>query len=127
MLAGVPKTMPALAYAQAVQERAARAGCDWDKPDAIVDKVAEELGELRRAESVRRREEEFGDLLFAMVGAAQRMGVEAEEALRGANARFYGRFSHLEQALRQRGASFADMPEDAKLELWRQAKPAEGG
>src|SRR5690606_25005727 len=76
MLAGIPRTMPALAYAQAVQERAARAGFRWDDPDRVLDKVAEELEELRREESPRRREEEFGDLLFALVGAAQRLGVE---------------------------------------------------
>jgi tetrapyrrole methylase family protein / MazG family protein len=126
MLAGVPKTMPALAYAQAVQGRAARAGFDWDAPDAILDKVMEELAELRQEASAERREEEFGDLLFAMVGTAQRMGVEAEVALRGANERFARRFGDVERQLREQGKTLAEMPEAEKLALWEQAKADKG-
>ncbi|MEX2430831.1 MAG: nucleoside triphosphate pyrophosphohydrolase, partial [Dehalococcoidia bacterium] len=127
MLAGVPKTMPALAYAQAVQGRAVRAGFDWDAPDAVLDKVAEELAELREETAAARREEEFGDLLFAMVGAAHRMGVQTEEALRGANARFSQRFGRVEAAVRRQGIRLADLPEAEKLALWAQAKAEEEG
>lgn len=122
MLSGVSRAMPALAYAQAALSRARRAGFDWDSPDSSFDKVAEEAAEIRAAETPRRREEEFGDLLLALVGAAQTMGVDAEEALRGANDRFAGRFRRVESSARQEGASLADMPLARKVALWERAK-----
>jgi tetrapyrrole methylase family protein/MazG family protein len=125
MLAGVPKSMPALAYAEAVLGRARRAGFDWDDPDHIFEKIGEELRELQEAAPGRRREEELGDVLLAVVGAAHRMGVNAEEALRGANARFYGRFTHVESAVRGTGQTIAGTPTAEKLALWEQAKAAE--
>ena len=81
--------------------------------------------EIRAAETPRRREEEFGDLLLALVGAAQTMGVDAEEALRGANARFAGRFRLVESAARKEGAALADMPLSRKIALWQRAKANE--
>ena len=125
MLAGVPKSMPALAYAEAVLGRARRAGFDWDDPHHIFEKIGEELRELQEAAPGRRREEEMGDVLLAAVGAARHMGVNAEEALRGANARFYGRFTHVESAVRGTGRTIADTPTAEKLALWEQAKAAE--
>ncbi len=125
MLAGVPKAMPALAYAGSVLGRARRAGFDWDDPDAIFDKVAEELRELNEATSETRREEELGDLLLAVAGAAVRMGIDPEQALRGANGRFYARFGRVEAEVRAQGTTMADMPTDAKLALWEQAKAIE--
>ncbi len=92
-LDGVPKTMPALAYAQAVQARAARAGLDGRSPASTPPAMAEELARLKAAAPAR-REEGLGDLLFSLVGAAREMGVEAEEALRLANGRFYRRAAH---------------------------------
>lgn len=127
MLAGVSASMPALAYAEAVLGRARRAGFDWDDPDRSFEKLSEEIEELRTADSPQRREEEFGDVLFALVGAAHRMGVDAEQALRGANGRFYRRFAAVEDAARRDGAALAEMPEARKLALWEQAKQADGG
>ncbi len=124
MLAGVPSTMPALAYAQAVLARARRAGFDWDDPDAAFDKVAEELAELRDATSAARREEEFGDLLFALVGAGHRLGIDAEQALRGASGRFYRRFGWVETELRKRDTTLAGASAAEKLSAWEQAKVA---
>ena len=96
ILDGVPKSMPALAQAQAVQQRAAHAGFDWDDVSDVLDKLAEEVGELAESESAAEREAEFGDLLFAAVNAARWMDLDAEEALRKANARFYRRFALME-------------------------------
>ena len=124
MLSGVSRTMPALAYAQSVLSRARRAGFDWDDPDAVFDKVAEETAELRAGETPKRREEEFGDLLLALVGAAHRMEIDAEQALRGANDRFAARFGRVEDAAREDGLTLAEMPTDAKLTLWERAKAA---
>ncbi|CAI7989180.1 Nucleoside triphosphate pyrophosphohydrolase, partial [Geodia barretti] len=82
ILDGVPKAMPAMGYAQAVQGRAARMGFDWDAYPGVLDKVVEELRELETAESDDAREMELGDLLFSMVNASRWMGIEAETALR---------------------------------------------
>lgn len=96
-LDGVPKTMPALAYAQAVQSRAARAGLDGQGPVSTPQMMAEELARLK-ASAPDRREEGLGDLLFSLVGAAREMGVEAEEALRRANGRFYRWAAHTDES-----------------------------
>ena len=125
MLAGVSRAMPALAYAHSVLSRARRAGFDCDDPDAVFDKVAEEAAELRASETPTRREEEFGDLLLALVGAAHRMDIDPEQALRGANDRFTARFQRVEESARLDGRTLAEMPTDAKLALWEQAKALE--
>ena len=127
MLGGVPRAMPALAYAYAVLGRARRAGFDWDDPDTIFDKLAEEVRELAEAAPGPRAEEELGDVLLAVAGAAVRMGLDPEQALRGANARFYDRFTHIEEALRDRGTTLADAPTADKLALWEEAKRAQSG
>ena len=87
--------------------------------------MAEELRELNEATSETRREEELGDLLLAVAGAAVRMGIDPEQALRGANGRFYARFGRVEAEVRAQGVTMADMPTDAKLALWEQAKAIE--
>jgi tetrapyrrole methylase family protein/MazG family protein len=122
MLDGVPRAMPALAYAGAVLARARRAGFDWDTGDGAFAKVAEEAGELRDATDAAEREREFGDLLQALVGAGLRMGLDAEQALRGANARFAARFGRMERALRERGEELAALPEPERLARWEAAK-----
>ena len=124
MLAGVSTNMPALAYAQAVVARARRAGFDWDDPDTVFDKVAEELAEVRAAPTLQRREEELGDLLFALGAAAHRLGVDAEQALRGANARFATRFGRVEAEMRERGTTLSEVPAAEKLAAWERAKAA---
>jgi len=125
MLDGVPKAMPALAYANSVLGRARRAGFDWDDPDAIFDKIAEELRELTQVDTDERREEEFGDVLLAAVGAAVRMGIDPEVALRGANSRFYERFRYVERAVRHTGKTLNETSTQHKLALWEEAKVTE--
>ena len=122
ILDGVPKNMPALAYAQAVQARAERAGFDWDGFEGVLDKVAEELAEIEAAGSDAERERELGDLLFSAVNAARWLGIEAEASLRGANRRFYGRFVIMERLSRERGVSFDALAMDEKEALWEEAK-----
>ena len=122
ILDGVPKNMPALAYAQAVQGRAERAGFDWDDFQGVLDKVAEELAEIEAAGSDEEREMELGDLLFSVVNAARWLGIEAEASLRGANRRFYGRFVIMERLSRERGVSFDALTMDEKEALWQEAK-----
>ena len=122
ILDGVPKNMPALAYAQAVQGRAERAGFDWDSFQGVLDKVTEELAEVEAAGSDEERERELGDLLFSVVNAARWLGIEAEASLRGANRRFYGRFVIMERLSRERGVLFDALSMDEKEALWQEAK-----
>ncbi len=127
ILDGVPKNMPALAYAQAVQGRAERAGFDWDSFDGVLDKVTEELAEIEAAESDDEREKELGDLLFSVVNAARWLGIEAEASLRGTNRRFYRRYTVMERLSRERGVSFDALSMDEKEALWQEAKAQGAG
>ena len=122
ILDGVPKTMPALSYAQAVQERAARTGFDWEDTDSVIDKLVEEVRELRAAGSSDEIEAEFGDVIFSLVNAARWMGLDAEQALRHANARFFRRFSSMEMLSRQDGVSLTNLSLNRKEELWPRTK-----
>ncbi len=124
-LDGVPRSMPALSYAQSVQERAARQGFDWPRVDGVIDKVAEEVSELRSAGTDAEREAELGDILFSMVNAARWMGIDAEGALRGANARFRARFGAMERTAGERGLTLSDVPMDEKEALWEASKQSE--
>ena len=125
ILDGVPRAMPAMGYAQAVQGRAARMGFDWDDYAGVLEKVAEELRELDEVETDDDRESELGDLLFSVVNASRWMGIEAETALRKSNRRFYSRFTTMERLARDRGLDFESLSLDAKEDLWQEAKRAE--
>lgn len=122
MLASVPKQMPALGYSQAIQSRVARVGFDWEDVDLVIDKLAEEVRELKRAESKEQKAEEFGDLLFTLANIARREGIDLEAALRQANRRFYRRFSYMEEVCRQRGLNLAELSFAEQNDLWEEAK-----
>lgn len=121
-LGNVPASTPALAYGQLIQDRAARAGFDFDDIDGVLDKVVEEIKEMEDATSQEERAGEFGDLLFTLVNVGRWMGFHAEDALRQANARFHGRFLEMERIASERGVSFPDMSMQQKEDLWQQAK-----
>ena len=125
VLDGVARGMPALGYGQAISYRAAQAGFEWEGLADVMDKVREELAELEAAEGKQRQEEELGDALLALVNAARWMGVDAETALRQANARFYGRFTHMESAARAAGRDLREASRGDKLALWDDAKRSE--
>jgi len=126
MLSSVPVEMPALAYSMEVQRRVAQAGFDWENIDGVIDKLTEEVGELKQAASQEEKAWEFGDLFFTLVNIARRMGVDSEAALREANRRFFNRFSCMEEACRQRGVNFSDLSFDEQNELWEEAKRKTG-
>jgi MazG family protein len=124
-LDGISPSMPALAASQEMQDRAANLGYDWPTMDGVLDKVAEEADELRRAANDAERAEEFGDLLFVLVNVARRRGIEAEAAVRAANAKFRRRFASVERQAADRGVALRDLDFDALDALWDAAKAEE--
>ena len=124
MLDGIPRQMPALTYGQSVQRRVARVGFDWDSDDGVIDKLVEEIGELKQAGSQEERAAEFGDLVFTLANIARRMGIDLESALRETNERFYQRFAYMEKLCRQRGLDLAKLSLAEKDALWEEAKKA---
>ena len=124
-LDGISPSMPALAASQEMQERAANLGYDWPSIDGVLDKVAEEADELRRAANDAERSEEFGDLLFVLVNVARRRGIEAEAAVRSANSKFRRRFASVERAAAAQGVALRDLEFAALDVLWDAAKAEE--
>ena len=128
VLDDVPVGLPALARAAKLTRRAARVGFDWPSTDEVFDKFVEEVAELRAeiaAGDVEKARDEMGDLLFVLANLARKLGVEPEDALRGANAKFVRRFGFIEAELAKDGRS----PEQSDLAemdgLWNAAKAAE--
>ena len=122
MLASVPKQMPALGYSQEIQGRVAQVGFDWEDIDGVIEKLTEEINELKRADSQERKAQEFGDLLFTLANIARRLGIDLETTLREANQRFYCRFSYMEEVCRQRGVNLGELSFDEQNALWEEAK-----
>jgi MazG family protein len=120
--AGLSRSLPALAYAQEMQERAASLGYDWPSVDGVLDKVAEEAREIADAEDDAQRREELGDLLLVVVNLARRLGIDAEAALRGASAKFAARFAHVERVAAERDVELRTLTLGELDELWQEAK-----
>jgi nucleoside triphosphate diphosphatase len=118
-LGGVALSLPALMRAEKLQKRAARTGFDWPDDRGALDKIFEEIEEVKSTSSDIHRAEEIGDLLFAVVNWARHLGVEPEEALRRANGKFEKRFRVMENIA---GDTFPALNLDAKEALWVQAK-----
>ncbi len=124
-LDGISRSMPALAASQEMQDRAANLGYDWPSIEGVLDKVAEETEEFRQADTDVDRAEEFGDLVFVLVNLARRSGIDAESAVRAANAKFGRRFANVERAAAARGVALRDLDFDALDALWDAAKAEE--
>ena len=124
-LDGVSRILPALAASQEMQERAANIGYEWPSVDGVLDKVAEELAELREAATAAEKAEEYGDLLFVLVNVARWHGIEAEAALRAANDKFRRRFGSVERQAAERGVALRDLDFAALDALWDAAKTEE--
>jgi len=119
---GLSRSLPALAYAQEMQERAASLGYDWPQVEGVLDKVTEEAAEVVAAESDTERREEFGDLLMVLVNLARKLGIDAEAALRTASAKFATRFANVERQAAERDVELRSLTIDELDELWQQAK-----
>ena len=123
-LAGVALGLPALLRAEKLTRRAARTGFDWPDPAGARAKVDEEIAEVEAATSDAHREEEIGDLLFAVVNWARKHGVDPEAALRAANAKFERRFRAMEDMAAEQGDDFTALDLQAQEALWTQVKSA---
>jgi len=138
LVAGVPRSLPAVLEAYQLTRRASDAGFDWENLPGILAKLDEERRELEvaraqdletnvnrghgRRQEARHLEEETGDLLFVCVNVARFLGVDPEIALKRANAKFRKRFQWMESAAAQTGQRFRELPRGAKEELWNQSK-----
>ncbi len=130
LLDGVSAALPALTRAVKLQRRAARAGFDWPEAGAVLEKIEEELAELRAELDAdegtgERVAEEMGDLLFAVANLARHLKVDPEQAARAANRKFERRFRALEQRLRRLGREPAELPLAELDELWEEVKREE--
>ena len=128
-LAGVARALPALKRAQKLGKRAARVGFDWPDTSGVKAKILEELQELEVAVGTRDQgdiEEEFGDLLFAVVNLARHLEIDPEQALRGANGKFERRFRDMELAVAGKGNAIKDFSLETLDQEWRAAKKRVG-
>jgi len=125
VLDGVAAGLPALLRAVKLQKRAARVGFDWPEIDMVLDKVSEEVTELRETTNAEDQFEEFGDLLFVMANLARHMDIDPEAALRAANAKFTRRFEYIEDQLAQRGKTPAQSDLEEMDGLWNEIRLAD--
>lgn len=122
LLDGVPISLPALSQAQEYQDRAARVGFDWDGIDGVLEKIREEIEEIKKAETDFELASEIGDLFFVLVNLARWKKVDAESVLRGTNAKFKKRFAHVEQGAKTQGRNLSELTLDEMDSLWNEAK-----
>lgn len=122
LLDGVPLIFPSLAQAQEIQDRAARVGFDWPEIAPVIAKVLEELDEIRQAETNEEKEEEVGDLLFAVVNLGRWLKVDTEAALRATNQKFRRRFAYVEEKAREAGRTMQTMTLSEMDLFWDEAK-----
>jgi MazG family protein len=127
VLRGLPRSLPSLLRAYEIGTRVAAVGFDWTSAGDVVDKIEEEVAELRRAvgsEGKARSEEEMGDLLFAIANLARKLGIDPESALRQANDKFTRRFAAVEERLHAQGRSVHEASLDDMEREWQAIKEA---
>ncbi len=126
LLKGVPRSMPALLRAHEIGTRVAAVGFDWSGSAGVLDKIEEEVAELRSAletgEARERAEEEMGDLLFSIANLARKLGIEPESALRMANEKFCARFEALERQFEEEGRAVSDASAEELDAAWNAVK-----
>lgn len=128
VLSGVPNSLPSIIKANRIQEKAANVGFDWEEPQQVWDKVKEEISEVEeeiKNGSNNKLEDEFGDLLFAVINAARLYGVNPENALEKTNRKFIQRFNYLETKAKEMGKSLKEMSLSEMDNIWNEAKSLE--
>lgn len=124
-LSGVPNSMPSLLKALRIQDKARAIGFDWEDPSQVWEKVQEELGELQAevlANNEQKLEQEFGDVLFALINYARFLKVNPEDALEKTNKKFMFRFNYMEQKIKGQGKALADCSLAEMDKYWNEAK-----
>ena len=125
ILDGVPKNLPALIRARRIQEKAANVGFDWDELPPVLDKVDEEMTELKEAVALKDPEnikDEMGDVLFSLVNLSRFLDINPEDALRMSISKFETRFSQVEKELKKRGKSLTESTLEEMDEIWNLVK-----
>lgn len=122
ILAGVPRSLPAMVKAIRIQEKARSAGFDWEEKEQVWEKVQEELGEFLAADTAERREEELGDVLFSLINYARFVQIDPELALEKTNRKFIDRFTFLETASKKDGKNLQEMTLEEMDAYWEAAK-----
>ncbi len=125
LMDGLPASLPALVQALELQSRAARVGFDWPEIDGVLDKVREEIEEIRETSSKVELADELGDLFFALVNLARWKGIDAESTLRDANRKFKKRFAYVENGAKVQGRMLPDLSLEEMETLWQSAKDME--
>ena len=118
----IPATLPALARASKVQRRGAGGGFEWRSTSSAIDALKEEVGELESHTDANNAEEEVGDVLFATVAVARRLGVDPETALRRTIRGFADRYERFRKTLEERGVALDDLSEEEVRALFREAR-----
>jgi len=130
VLSGVPNSLPAMVKAFRMQEKASGVGFDWENPEQVWGKVLEELQELRETVEHQmpeaKKEQELGDLLFALINYARFINVNPEDALERTNRKFISRFTHLEERVRESGRQVHELTLAEMDVYWNEAKALEG-
>jgi XTP/dITP diphosphohydrolase len=122
VLGGIPRSLPALIQAQRIQEKVSGIGFDWDNAEDVWHKVLEEMQEFELADTPEHKQEEMGDLLFALVNYCRHQGINPEDALARSNRKFEGRFQFIEQQARFQDRQVQDLSTQEMDEFWEQAK-----
>ena len=125
VLEGVPVSLPALVKSIRIQEKARASGFDWERPEQVWEKVEEELAEFKKEEREGQHdlmEQEFGDLLFALVNYARFAGINPEEALEKTNKKFIRRFRYMEDRVTEKGQKLSDLKLEDMDVFWNEAK-----
>tara|TARA_B100001093_G_C26860337_1_gene1029874 strand:- start:7386 stop:8159 length:774 start_codon:yes stop_codon:yes gene_type:complete len=125
VLEGVPKSLPSLIKAYRIQDKVAGVGFDWEKDEQVLDKLKEELQELKEEIASNDKdamEAEFGDVLFSIINYARFLGINPDQALERTNKKFIHRFQYLEEQATSLGKSLKDMSLDEMNIFWEQAK-----
>ncbi len=122
LLAGIPNFLPALLRSLKMQEKAARVGFDWPVLDGALDKLYEEVLELKTAQNEEQVKEEIGDVFFALVNIARMKSTNPEEALQASNDKFLRRFNYIEEQIKAKGLDFDNFSLEALDKIWEEAK-----
>jgi XTP/dITP diphosphohydrolase len=124
VLGGVPNSLPAMVKAYRIQEKARGVGFDWENAEQVWDKVQEELAEFHheKQQNSEKMEDEFGDILFALINYARFIEINPEDALEKTNRKFIKRFNFIEQKAKEQGKPLSEMTLEEMEALWQEAK-----